>query len=73
MSSLNDADKSPTTSTSARTARCSALEHWQPDDLQWWQDTGPEGLLDDEVDLRTGVSVDPQGWALLPAARRCGP
>jgi benzoyl-CoA 2,3-dioxygenase component B len=40
-----------------------ALEHWQPNYLQWWRDMGPEGAHDLEVYLRTAVSVDPQGWA----------
>jgi len=40
-----------------------ALEHWQPNYLQWWQDMGPEGSQALEVYLRTAVSVDPSGWA----------
>ncbi len=40
-----------------------ALEHWQPNYLQWWQDMGPEGSQNFEVYLRTAVSVDPSGWA----------
>ena len=40
-----------------------ALEQWQPNFINWWDDMGPEGTTDNEVYLRTAVSVDPQGWA----------
>jgi len=40
-----------------------ALEQWQPNYLQWWQDMGPDGAHGFDVYLRTAVSVDPQGWA----------
>jgi len=40
-----------------------ALEHWQPNYINWWQDMGPEGSQDFDVYLRTATSVDPQGWA----------
>src|SRR5665213_429381 len=40
-----------------------ALEHWQPEFINWWKDMGPEGSLNFEVYLRTATSVDPQGWA----------
>src|SRR5688572_3688482 len=40
-----------------------ALEEWQPNFLQWWQDMGPEGFQEDDIYLRTAVSVDPSGWA----------
>ncbi len=40
-----------------------ALEGWQPNFINWWDDVGPEGSTDHEVYLRTAVSVDPQGWA----------
>ena len=40
-----------------------ALEQWQPNFVNWWDDMGPEGTTDNEVYLRTAVSVDPQGWA----------
>jgi len=40
-----------------------ALEHWQPNYINWWQEMGPEGSLDFDVYLRTATSVDPQGWA----------
>jgi benzoyl-CoA 2,3-dioxygenase component B len=40
-----------------------ALEHWQPNYLKWWRETGPEQTADVEVYLRTAISVDPKGWA----------
>ncbi len=40
-----------------------ALEQWQPDFINWWDDMGPDGSTDHDVYLRTAVSVDPQGWA----------
>ena len=40
-----------------------ALEHWQPNFLDWWKEMGPEGFQADDVYLRTAVSVEPGGWA----------
>src|SRR5262245_34618240 len=40
-----------------------ALEHWQPQFLNWWKQMGPEGALDYDVYLRTATSVDREGWA----------
>ncbi len=40
-----------------------ALEHWQPNYLQWWADMGPTGSTNFDVYLRTAVSVEPDGWA----------
>jgi benzoyl-CoA 2,3-dioxygenase component B len=40
-----------------------ALEQWQPNYLNWWNDMGPDGSQNFDVYLRTAVSVDPQGWA----------
>jgi benzoyl-CoA 2,3-dioxygenase component B len=40
-----------------------ALEKWQPNYLKWWRDMGPDGFQEDEVYLRTAVSVEPSGWA----------
>jgi len=40
-----------------------ALEHWQPNYLNWWQDMGPEGSQNFDVYLRTATSVDREGWA----------
>jgi benzoyl-CoA 2,3-epoxidase subunit B len=40
-----------------------ALEHWQPNYLQWWRDMGPDGSVNHEVYLRTAINVTPEGWA----------
>jgi len=40
-----------------------ALEQWQPNFINWWDDVGPENSTNNEVYLRTATSVDPQGWA----------
>jgi len=40
-----------------------ALEQWQPNFLSWWMDMGPEGFQQDQVYLRTAVSVGADGWA----------
>jgi benzoyl-CoA 2,3-epoxidase subunit B len=40
-----------------------ALESWQPDFINWWDDMGPDGTTNHDVYLRTAVSVDAQGWA----------
>lgn len=40
-----------------------ALEQWQPNYLQWWQEMGPEGFQTKDVWLRTAVAVDAEGWA----------
>ena len=40
-----------------------ALEAWQPNFLDWWMEMGPEGFQQDDIYLRTAVSVDPSGWA----------
>jgi benzoyl-CoA 2,3-dioxygenase component B len=40
-----------------------ALEAWQPRYVEWWKEMGPEGFQEDDVYLRTAVSVDHEGWA----------
>ena len=40
-----------------------ALEQWQPNFIQWWKEMGPEGFQEDDVFLRTAISVDTDGWA----------
>ena len=40
-----------------------ALEAWQPNFLDWWMEMGPEGFQQDDIYLRTAVSVEPSGWA----------
>ena len=64
MSSIDYAQKIPNNVNLAgdRTLQ-RALEHWQPDFMEWWKDMGPEGSHGYDVYLRTATSVDPQGWA----------
>ena len=40
-----------------------ALEAWQPRYVEWWKQMGPEGFQEDDVYLRTAISVDHEGWA----------
>ena len=40
-----------------------ALEAWQPNFLSWWNEMGPFGFQQDDVFLRTAVSVTQEGWA----------
>ena len=40
-----------------------ALESWQPRFVEWWRAQGPVAFTDDEVYLRTAVSVGQEGWA----------
>ena len=40
-----------------------ALEHWQPEFLNWWRDLGPTDFQVSDVYLRTATSVDTKGWA----------
>jgi len=40
-----------------------ALEAWQPEFVNWWKEMGPEGFQQDDVYLRTAVSVEKDGWA----------
>jgi benzoyl-CoA 2,3-dioxygenase component B len=40
-----------------------ALEQWQPNYLQWWQDMGPTDFQKRDIYLRTAISVDADGWA----------
>jgi benzoyl-CoA 2,3-dioxygenase component B len=40
-----------------------ALEKWQPNYLKWWKEAGPGAMQEDEIYLRTAISVDAGGWA----------
>src|SRR5260221_1891934 len=40
-----------------------ALEHWQPNFIEWWRDMGPEGSQGWAVYLRTATRAEPEGWA----------
>jgi len=64
MSSIDYAEKIPNNVNLQDDRRLQrALEHWQPNYLQWWNDLGPEGSQDFDVYLRTATSVDRDGWA----------
>src|SRR5512133_2127853 len=63
MSQIND-DKIPNNVNLAGDKKLQrALEAWQPNFLRWWMDMGPAGFQQDQVFLRTAVSVDHEGWA----------
>ncbi|HEX4984112.1 MAG TPA: benzoyl-CoA 2,3-epoxidase subunit BoxB [Ilumatobacteraceae bacterium] len=40
-----------------------ALESWQPKFLDWWRQLGPVAFQDNDVYLRTAISVGQEGWA----------
>jgi benzoyl-CoA 2,3-dioxygenase component B len=40
-----------------------ALEKWQPNYLKWWKEAGPAMMQEDDIYLRTAISVDSKGWA----------
>jgi benzoyl-CoA 2,3-dioxygenase component B len=40
-----------------------ALEAWQPNFISWWKDMGPHGFQEDDIFLRTAISVTSEGWA----------
>ena len=46
-----------------------ALEHWQPEFLNWWHGLGPSDFNANEVYLRTAISVDTKGWATFGYVR----
>ncbi len=64
MSSINYSDKIPNNvNLSEDRTLQRALEHWQPNYLDWWQDMGPDDSQGFDVYLRTAVSTTPDGWA----------
>jgi benzoyl-CoA 2,3-dioxygenase component B len=64
VSSINYNDKIPNNvNLSEDKTLQRALEHWQPNYLQWWNDMGPNGSTNMDVYLRTAVSTTPEGWA----------
>ncbi len=70
MSTINYSEKIPNNvNLSEDRTLQRALEGWQPNFINWWDDVGPEGSTDYEVYLRTAVSVDPQGWAQFSAVK----
>ena len=40
-----------------------ALEKWLPNYLDWWRAMGPEGFQENQIYLRTAISVERDGWA----------
>ena len=46
-----------------------ALEHWQPQFLNWWHELGPSDFEKSDVYLRTATSVDAEGWAQYGAVK----
>ncbi|MET0459000.1 MAG: benzoyl-CoA 2,3-epoxidase subunit BoxB [Ilumatobacteraceae bacterium] len=40
-----------------------ALESWQPKFVEWWKELGPVAFQDNDVYLRTAISVGQDGWA----------
>ena len=40
-----------------------ALEAWLPNYIDWWRAMGPEGFQEDQIYLRTAISVEKGGWA----------
>jgi benzoyl-CoA 2,3-dioxygenase component B len=40
-----------------------ALEAWQPAFIDWWSQMGPTDFNQNDVYLRTAISVDKDGWA----------
>lgn len=40
-----------------------ALEKWQPRFIDWWKGVGPQVFANNDVYLRTAISVDREGWA----------
>ena len=64
MSSINYSEKIPNNVNLGEDRTLQrALEGWQPNFINGWDDVGPEGSTNHEVYLRTAVSVDPNGWA----------
>jgi benzoyl-CoA 2,3-dioxygenase component B len=70
MSSISYSDKIPNNVdlVTDRTLQ-RALEHWQPQFLQWWGEMGPSDFQQSDVYLRTAVSVDADGWAQYGAVK----
>ena len=42
-----------------------ALEAWQPNFIDWWKEMGPDGFQEDDIYLRTAISVDQRGLGAL--------
>ena len=46
-----------------------ALERWQPDYIEWWREAGPTDFNENEIYLRTAISVERDGWAQFDYVR----
>jgi benzoyl-CoA 2,3-dioxygenase component B len=46
-----------------------ALERWHPGFMEWWRDRGPVAYQENQIYLRTAVSVDSSGWAVYDYVR----
>ena len=40
-----------------------ALERWQPGYIEWWKEAGPTDFNENDIYLRTAISVERDGWA----------
>ncbi|MDP6740423.1 MAG: benzoyl-CoA 2,3-epoxidase subunit BoxB [Planctomycetota bacterium] len=40
-----------------------ALERWQPGYIEWWKESGPTDFNENDIYLRTAISVERDGWA----------
>ena len=59
MSSINYSEKIPNNvNLSEDRTLQRALEQWQPNFINWWDDIGPEGSTNSDVYLRTAVSAN---------------
>lgn len=46
-----------------------AIREWHPKFMKWWWDRGPDGFQNNDVYLRTAISVDSSGWATYEYVR----
>ena len=64
MSTVDTSERIPNNVNLASDKRLQrALEAWQPNYLKWWREMGPSGFQEDDVFLRTAISVETDGWA----------
>ena len=70
MAAISYGDKIPNNvSLATERALQRALEHWQPQFLEWWRHLGPSDFQQADVYLRTATSVDADGWASYGAVK----
>jgi len=64
MSSINYDERIPNNVDLSNDKRLKrALEKWQPRFIDWWKGVGPQVFSNNDIYLRTAVSVDRDGWA----------